>query len=265
MDMKHHARGCLALLIVGLLMVSGAQGEVVGLAVEYRDGETPLEGYLVYDDANEEPRPGVLLVHEWWGLNDYARGRARQLAELGYVAFAVDMYGGGKHTEHPEQAKDWSGRLRDPALMQARVKAGLNVLDTHRLVAPGRIAAIGYCFGGAAVLQLAYSGADVLGVVSFHSSLPVPAKDQREGITARVLACHGGGDPFVADEQVELFKDTLKQCGVDHELRVYPGVLHSFTNPAADDAGMLGLKYSEHADKDSWMRMLSFFDELFEP
>jgi len=231
--------------------------------VAYRDGEVELEGYLAYDDAQEGRRPGILIVHEWWGLNDYARGRARQLAALGYVAFAVDMYGKGKVTKDTEQAGHWSGQLHSTQLMRRRAQVGLQVLVKNEHVDASRIAAIGYCFGGGAVLQLAYGGADLIGVVSFHGTLPVPTQEDVANIKADILVCHGAEDPFVPAERLTQFKQAMAHAKINWQLMIYPNAQHSFTNPAADHDEIEGTAYNEQADKESWQQMLSFFNEIF--
>ena len=208
----------------------------------------------------------MLVVHEWWGLNDYARKRATQLASLGYVAVAIDMYGNGKSTNSAEQAGHWSGEFSGTQLMRDRAKAGLSLLIKQMRVDPHRIAAIGYCFGGTTVLQLAYSGADLKGVVSFHSSLPSPNPDDMHPghIKASILICHGADDPFVPSERIADFKKTLSSTDADWTMITYGGAKHSFTNPGASTRGINGLAYHANADRRSWNQMKQFFEELFQ-
>ncbi|MAE67159.1 MAG: dienelactone hydrolase [Phycisphaeraceae bacterium] len=234
---------------------------IVERTVEYRHLEDTLKGYLVYDDAAQGQRPGVLVVHEWWGLNDYAKGRARQLAALGYVAFALDMYGDGRSTREAHEAKSWSGRFYGKPLQHQRALAGLEVLRGHERVAPGKLAVIGYCFGGSTALSLAYSGADVAVAVSFHGNLvlPRPSAD----IAARILVCHGADDPFVTDDDVRAFQEAMRRLGIDWQLIAYGGARHSFTNPGADRAGIDGVAYDKAADRCSWRHMLMLFEETF--
>ena len=253
-----------ALALGGVMPVSA---EVVTQEVTYAHGEVTLKGFVAYDDAVEGPRPGVLVVHEWWGLNDYARSRAKQLAELGYVALAVDMYGDAKTTEDPTQAQHWSGQFQGNDLMRQRAQAGLEVLAKHERVDAGLLAAIGYCFGGTTVLQLAYSGADVKAVVSFHSSLPLPGpEDMAKGrIKASILVCHGGDDAFVPAEHVSDFNAKLGQTDADWQFVAYGGAKHSFTNPNAGKFGIDGLAYDPNADRRSWRDMKQLFKEALAP
>lgn len=231
--------------------------------VEYTHDGQKLKGFFAWDDAVQGKRPGVLVVHEWWGLNDYARKRARMLAELGYVAFAADMYGDGKTTQHPQEAGQWAGQVRmNQQAWRARGLAGLNVLKGHELVDPSRLAAIGYCFGGSTVLQLAFSGADLDGVVSFHGALTPPETDVKD-LKTKILVCHGAADSFIPDEAVIKFRTGLDQAGADYQIVYYGGARHSFTNPDADAAGVEGLKYNKAADERSWAAMQRLFDEVF--
>lgn len=235
--------------------------------VTYRAGDTTLKGYLAYDPAIEEPRPGVLVVHEWWGLNDYARRRARELAQLGYVAFAADMYGGGRATEDPERAGELAGSVEEnPALTKARFMAALDVLRGHDVTDASQIAAIGYCFGGTVVLDMARAGVDMGGVVSFHGSLPLGSPPQEGEVRAKVLVLHGGADAFVTDEQLSAFRQQMARADADFRIVIYPGAKHSFTNPAADQYAKLGLDigYNAQADKESWRDMNAFFERIFD-
>lgn len=232
--------------------------------VEYRHGGTVLEGYLAYDDTVEGKRPGVLVVHEWWGLNDYVRGRAEQLARLGYVAFAADIYGKGRRAETAEKASELAGTyLRDRGLLRARAEAGLRRLKEHPLVDAGRLAAIGYCFGGTTVLELARSGAALDGVVSFHGGLATPLPAQAGALKAKVLVLHGADDPFVKAEQVAAFQEEMRRAGADWQMVYYGGAVHSFTNPARGSDPAKGTAYNEKADRRSWEAMRAFFREIF--
>lgn len=251
-------------LLVLLAPWSVVQAKVQTKSVAYAHGEVQLVGHLAWDDASKAKRPGVLVVHEWWGLNDYARKRAEQLASMGYVAFAVDMYGKGKVTTHPDQASAWMKETTaNVKHWQARARKGLTILQNHDLVDANRMAAIGYCFGGATVTQLAYSGAPIKGVVSFHGSLPLPASNHVAGTKAKMLIAHGNADPFLTEEHIQKFRTTLDQAGVDWQMIVYARARHSFTNPGADQFGMDALKYNKKADQRSWRHMQLFFDELF--
>ncbi len=232
--------------------------------IAYEDGGVALRGSLSIDDAIDGKRPGVLVVHEWWGLNDYAKQRAEQLAAMGYVAFAVDMYGEGKVADHPADARTWSGKVTSNVMQwQKRALSGLEVLKRRPEVDPKRIAAIGSCFGGATVLQLAYSGADVTGVVSFHGSLPAPDERQAAQIKTRILICHGASDGFIPPERIEMLRTALEGARADGQMIFYGGAVHSFTNPDADQRNIAGLGYHQSADRRSWMHMKMFFDEIF--
>ena len=244
-----------------LAIASAASAEVKTKAVPYNHGDAALEGYLAWDDSLEGPRPAVLVVHEWWGLNDYAKKRTEQLAEMGYVAFALDMYGKGKVTQHPQEAQEWSGLIRaNVEQWQKRAQAGLNVLRAQPQVDKSRIAAIGYCFGGATALQLAYVGEDLDGVVTFHGALPTPSEAQAKNIKASILICHGAVDPVVSEESASALRGALESANVDYQMVYYGGARHSFTNPGADAVGIEALKYDEKTDQRSWRLMQSFFD-----
>ncbi|GJL56112.1 MAG: hypothetical protein NPIRA02_32440 [Nitrospirales bacterium] len=240
------------------------QAKIQEQTIPYTHGETQLQGYLVWDDSIKGKRPGVLVVHEWWGLNAYAKARAKQLAEMGYVAFAVDMYGTGKVTDHPKQAGEWMKETTaNVKTWQDRAIEGLKVFQKQDMVDVESVAAIGYCFGGATVVQLVYSGAPVRGVVSFHGALPLPNKGQAINTNAKVLIAHGNEDPFLKEEHIQQFRSALEEADLDWQMVIYAGARHSFTNPGADKVGMDALKYNKKADERSWKHMKLFFDELF--
>jgi len=250
------------MIVLTLLAAPGARAEIRTETVDYQDGDTTLQGFLAWDDAIEGPRPGVLVIHEWWGHNDYARGRARDLATLGYVAFALDMYGKDKVTTDPAKAREWAGAFyRDPALALRRARSGLDVLMKHALTDRKRVAAIGYCFGGTMVLNLAYRGTDIAGVVSFHGGLIDPPDGAK--IRAKILVCHGADDPMVPEAKVSSFQKAMRSAGADWQFIAYGGAVHAFTNPAADRAGIPGVAYNEAAARRSWEHMKVFFRELF--
>ena len=250
-------------IALAAIMTGSSQG-VVTERVEYKYDGATLVGYLAYDAGISELRPGVLIVHEWWGLNDYPKSRAEQLAKLGYVAFAVDMYGDGAVAASAEEAGKMAGAVRgDVALTRGRINAALDVLRARSQVDPKRIAAIGYCFGGGVALELARSGADVAGVVSFHGSLSTTAPAAEGNIKAKVLVLHGADDPNVPMEQVTAFEDEMRAAGADWEMVFYGGAVHGFTNAANGDDPSKGVAYNASADKRSWQAMLSFFDEIF--
>lgn len=254
----------LLLMIIALALAINAEAELKKEVIEYKHGDTVLEGYLAYDDAFREKRPGVLVVHEWYGLNDYARMRTEQLARLGYIAFAIDMYGKGIRAKSAEEAGKLAGIYRaDRQLMRARAQAGLVVLKKHTLADGRRIAAIGYCFGGGTVLELARSGADIAGVVSFHGNLDTPNPDDAKNIKGKVLVLHGGNDPYVTTEQVIAFQNEMRKANVDWQMVIYGGAVHSFTNPEAGNDPSRGVAYNEKADRRSWEAMKLFFTEIF--
>lgn len=257
------------LLCVGLVagIAAPAHAALRTEPVEYRANGTVLKGYLAWDDAVKGRRPGVLVVHEWWGLNEYARMRARMLAELGYTALAVDMYGGGKTADHPETAGKFSGEVRkNLPVARKRFEAALGLLRRHQTVDPKRVAAIGYCFGGAIVLEMARQGVDLKGVVSFHGALNTEHPAQPGKVRAKVLVLNGESDPFIKPEAIEAFKQEMDAAKVDYRFVNYPGAKHSFTNPQATEFGKkfnLPLEYHPEADKQSWAEMRAFFDRLF--
>jgi dienelactone hydrolase len=247
-----------------LLASTPASAAVKARLVEYRQGDTVLEGYVAWDDsAGAAKRPGVLVVHDWTGVGPYVKKRAEMLAALGYVAFAADVYGKGVRPVPPE-ARQVAGRYEaDRALYRARLRAGLDELRKQPGVDPARIAAIGYCFGGMGALELARSGADVLGVVTFHGGLDSPTPEDARNIRAKVLVLHGADDPSVPDAQVKAFEDEMRSAKVDWQLVKYAGAVHSFTNPAAGNDPSKGNAYDERADRRSWEHMRVFFAEVF--
>jgi dienelactone hydrolase len=251
-----------------LLGMSPAAAEVVSEEIRYRVGDKEFTGYLAYDDAVEGPRPGVLVVHEWWGLNDHARNRTEMLAAEGYTAFALDMYGSGRVAEHPEDAQAFAQEVRaDLDQAEQRFQAAKEVLQQHETVKADSIAAIGFCFGGGIVLHMARVGADLDGVVSFHGTLAAASEAEPGAVTAEVLVFNGDADPFVPPEQVQEFIAEMQTASVKYQLVGYPSVQHSFTNPDADEVGArfgMPLAYDREADADSWQQMLAFFDRLFE-
>jgi dienelactone hydrolase len=237
---------------------------LVTKAVEYKDGDVVLEGWLAYDPKGTGKRPGVLVVHEWWGLGAHAKRKAEALARLGYVAFAVDMYGKGRLTQDPAEAGKWASQFRGEgkAAGRRRVKAGLDVLVAQPNVDPARIGAIGFCFGGTVVLELAWSGADVKGVVCFHGQPTTPDPAEAAGVKSAVLVCHGADDGFVPDQALADFQKAMKAAKLDWNLVYYAGAVHSFTNPDAGKAGIPGVAYDARADRRSWEHMRSFFADV---
>lgn len=253
--------------ILGAMHLSAAEPKIKEKNIKYTVQGVEMTGYLVYDDSFWGKRPGVIVVHEWWGLNDYARKRARMLAELGYTAFAIDMYGGNKIAAHPEDAKKFSSELmKNFDVAKARFVAAMDLMKKRPIVDPDRIAAIGYCFGGGVVLNLARQGMDLKGVASFHGNLtPVKAAQPRV-IKAKILVLNGADDKFTPAEQIEAFKKEMVAANADYRFINYPGAVHSFTNPEADAIAKLfnmPIAYNAEADKQSWEELKGFLTMIF--
>jgi dienelactone hydrolase len=232
---------------------------------EYTRDGVLLGGYMIYDDAVKGPRPGVLIVHQWMGLTENERMRAEMLARMGYVAYAVDVYGKRVRPASPAEAGTAAGKYyRDRDLFRRRIAAGLARMRQSPLVDPERVAAIGYCFGGSGVLELARSGAELAGVVSFHGRLDTPNPADAKNIRAKVLVCHGAADPHVPPEQVRAFIDEMEAAKVDYQLIAYGGAVHAFTQKDAGSDPATGVAYNADADRRSWQAMQAFFAEIFE-
>jgi len=247
-----------------LALTSGVSAAVRTKDVEYRQGDTVLQGFFAWDDAAKGRRPGVLVVHEWWGHNEHARNQSKRLAQAGYVGFALDMYGKGKVATHPKDAEAFmTEAVKDPAVMTARFNAALAELKRDPHVDPEKIAAIGYCFGGGVVLAMARSGADLDAVVTFHGHLATQTPAEKGKVKARVLVLTGADDPMIPPQQVEAFKSEMTAAGAKFEVVSFPGAKHSFTNPQADKTGMDGLAYNAEADRKSWAAMLDLFRQVF--
>jgi dienelactone hydrolase len=250
-----------------ILSPSLSHAEIIGKAIEYSTGNSTLKGYLAYDNTFKGKRPGVLVVHEWWGLTDYPKKRADMLASLGYVAFAADMYGDGKTAENPGDAQKYAGEsMKDMSLLKAKFLAGVDLLKKNEFVDSTRIAAIGYCYGGGVVLNMARDGIDLKGVVSFHGSLSTAKTAQKGSIKTKILVCNGGADKFISQSDIANFKQEMKTAGVDFRFLSYKGATHAFTNPAATDLGKkfnMPIAYNKKADMKSWKEMRNFFKTIF--
>lgn len=259
------------ILLLLLFMIATASADIVTKSVEYEHGGTKFVGFLA-SDASASPdakRPGILVIPEWWGLNDYAKGRARQLAEMGYVAFAADMYGGGASTTDAEKAKELAGPLYGSPQLAARARAALDQLLKTDLVDQSKVAAIGFCFGGSACQALAYTGAPLAGIVSFHGGLIQPTPDNLKNIRCKFLILNGGIDPTVKPEAIAAYLKALDSAHLDYQFVNYSGALHAFTNPDATRIGEANgmsaiVGYNEPAARRSWAQMKAFFDEIFQ-
>lgn len=261
--MKH----VLSIFLTSLFLCFSAQAKVITQEITYQ-ADVTLKGFLAYDDSTTEKRPGILVVHEWWGHNEYTRSRAIKLAELGYVAFAVDMYGDGKNTDHPKNAGEWMESVfKNFDLGVKRFQAAQKFLQDFEKTDKAQIAAIGYCFGGATVLNLARQGADLKAVVSFHGGLTAIKPAIPGNIKAKVAVFHAGSDKMISEDDVKKFKEEMTLAKADLKFVSYPQAQHAFTNPKATEMGKkynLPLAYDAQADADSWTQMQNFFKEVFQ-
>lgn len=253
-----------ALVALCAALLSPANARVVGQAFEYKAGNTECEGYIAYDVSTTARRPAVLVIHDWMGVSDHTKGVCEELAKMGYFAFAADIYGKGvRHTER-EGASAEAGKYKaDRKLLRERVNAALSEVKAHALVETDKIAAIGYCFGGTTAIELARSGADVAGVVSFHGSLDSPTPEDGKNIKAKLLVLHGAEDPFVKKEDIDAFQKELIDAGVDWQMVYYGNAVHSFTQKKAGTDKSKGAAYEERAARRSWEAMKDFFNEIF--
>ncbi|MEM9680082.1 MAG: dienelactone hydrolase family protein [Bacteroidota bacterium] len=262
------------ILFIALVFASSCQEKpenlpvkVKGTEVTYASDSTNLKGYIAFDENSKGKRPGILIVHEWWGHNDYVRKRADMLAELGYTALAVDMYGDGKLADHPSDAGKFAmSVMTNMPEAKARFNAALELLKQHESVESQNVAAIGYCFGGSVALTMANSGIDLDAVAAFHSGVTLPIMPN-EDLKARVLVCNGADDPFISAESITVFKSAMDSIGAKYEYISYPGVKHSFTSKAADENGekfQLPLAYDAEADQKSWASLQQMLNEVFD-
>jgi dienelactone hydrolase len=270
--MKIELNPCRLMIVIfltSMLSLSNAQNSSTMRKEEnvtYNANGVTLKGFIVYDQSKKDKRPAVLVVPEWWGLNDYIKMRATQLAKLGYIAMAVDMFGNGTIAANPGEAQNLTAPFyKDPQLGKTRLDAAINKIKEYQQTDAGNIAAIGYCFGGAVVLNSAKLGADLKGVVSFHGGLAgvTPSKDL---LKARILVCHGASDKFVLQKDLDLFKHQMDSIGADYSVKIYPNATHAFTNPNATKIGKefnMPIEYNAEADKSSWNDMKAFLSKLF--
>jgi dienelactone hydrolase len=262
LTMKHMIWAVAAL---GLLLAAEAGAEIKTEVITYKHGDVTLEGYLSYENAIKGKRPGIVVVHEWMGHNAYVRKRADQLAKLGYVAFAVDMYGKGVLAKDAKEAAALASIYKnDRKLMRNRAAAGFEVIRKHPLADPENLAAAGYCFGGTTVLEMARAGLPLNGVVCFHGNLDTPSPEDAKNIRGKVLVLHGADDPNVPKEEIAAFQEEMRKAKVDWQMVYYGGAVHSFTNPDAGNDPSKGVAYNEKAERRSWETMATFLEELFE-
>jgi len=257
-------------LFAGLLFAiyaSTSFGAIKTESITYKADGVTMKGFLAYDDAIKGKRPGILVVHEWWGANEHARNSAKKLAALGYTALAVDMYGDGKTADHPKTAGEFATAVRSNLpLMAKRFNAAMKVLMKQKTVDPKKIGAIGYCFGGSVVLEMARQGANLKGVVSFHGQLNTQSPAKVGKVKAKILVLTGADDPMVKSESIEAFKKEMTAAKADYKVVVYPGTKHSFTNPDADEIAKkfgIPVAYNATADNESWQAMQAFFKSVF--
>ena len=256
-------RSIIAILLF-VLAASGVHAEITTRSIEYMSGGTTMEGYLSFDDSITQETPTVLIFHEWWGINPYVERRAKEIAELGYVAFCVDIYGKGIRPATPAEAGQQATIYRkDPMLMRARAKAGLDAILNYPFVDKDRIAAIGYCFGGGAALELARSGADLVGVASFHGNLDTQYPAGKGDIKGKVLILHGADDPVTPPAKLASFEAEMKAAGVDWQVNIYCDAVHAFTNPDSGNDPSKGAAYNKNADLRSWKALKIFLNEIF--
>jgi dienelactone hydrolase len=253
---------------VAMALGSTVYSAVLEQPVTYRTGDTVMKGYIVFDDASSSRRPGIVVVHEWWGITQHVHDEARRLAGQGYTAFIADMYGDGKTADNPKDAGALSGAVRkDPVAMLARFKAAQDALSSHASVDASALGAVGFCFGGSVVLDVARAGADLKGVAAFHAGLGAAAASAEPGkVKAKVLVLNGADDPFIKPATVEAFKSEMAAAKVDFRYLSYPGAVHAFTNPEATEKGKqfnLPLAYQAEADKQSKAEAGQFFGAIF--
>jgi len=261
---KVNLRWLFFLILSAGLFPMNTQAAIQTKTVEYQCGDVVCQGYLAYNDVSGGRIPGVLIVHEWRGVGDYEKMRAEKIAALGYAAFVVDIYGKGVRPKDDEEARKQATFYRaNRALMRQRAQAGLAQIRKFEFVDPENIAAIGYCFGGETALELARSGADIKGAVSFHGGLSTPAPQETRNLKAKILVLHGADDPSISAEQISTFQNEMRQAKADWQMVYYGNAVHRFSNPLAGDNVKSGMAYNKEADARSWEAMQSFFKEIF--
>lgn len=256
------------ILILGLILFDNlnlySQPKIHSEVIKYYDGETVLEGYIAYDKSVSGERPAVIVVHDWMGISDFTKARCEKLAELGYVAFAADIYGkDSRPANYQDAGKIASLYKNDRQLMRDRIKLAFDEMKKTDVVNKEKIAVMGYCFGGTVVLELARSGADIKGAVSFHGNLDTPNPEDAKNIKSKILILNGADDPYVPEAQIKAFQNEMNNAGVDWQFINYSGAVHSFTNPNSGNDNSKGAAYNKNADKRSWLAMKSFFEEIF--
>jgi dienelactone hydrolase len=255
----------MSLIVSSTLGAAPASAALRGQIVDYKEGKTILEGYVVYDDAIQGKRPGIVVVHDWMGVSDFTKGKADSLAKMGYVALAADIYGKDSRPKDTTEAMTLAMKYKgDRALLRRRAQAALDTLLAQPQTDPGKVAAIGFCFGGTAALELARSGAPLVGVVTFHGGLDTPTPADAKNIKAKILVLHGADDPHVPPDQVAAFEKEMNDAHVDWQLIKYSGAVHAFTIPSAGNDNSKGAAYNAKADRRSWQAMKDFFSEIFE-
>jgi dienelactone hydrolase len=265
---------CISILLIVILISSCADKKheekktgIVTTEVDYYSDGTTLKGFIAYDGEIKGKRPGVLIVHEWWGHNDYVRKRAKMIAELGYTALALDMFGDGKQANHPDDAGKFAMEVfNNMDISKAKFEAAMKLLKAQPTTDTEQIAAIGYCFGGGVVLHMARFGLELDAIVSFHGALQTGQPAEQDKVKGRLLVCNGADDPMTTPAQIEAFKKEMSDAGVHYKFINYPGAMHSFTNPIADSVGKkfnIPLAYNKEADEKSWAEMQALFSEVF--
>ncbi len=254
----------LIVICLVLSLAAGAQAAVNGVTLEYKHGDVTCEGYLAWDDAAPGKRPGILVIHDWFGAGPFVKEKAEKLAGMGFVALAADIYGRGVRPKDAQEAQALAGKWRsDRPMLRERAAAGLKALLADVRMDPARVVAMGYCFGGGTALELARSGAPLAGVVAFHGTLDTPVPADGRNIKGKVLVLHGADDPFVPMTQVGAFMDEMRQAKTDWQMVFYGGAVHAFAVPAAGDDNSKGAAYNEKADRRSWEAFMTFLSEVF--